>query len=372
MFRHEDTLEALNRSLPLDGKLRAIHAAIKKSFDFVDRIAIALYDDKSDVITTYVYSGEKSPLVHYETTLGQAPSLQKIIKEKRPRVVNDLSVFSSGTHPHTLAIKNQGYGASYTAPMMLNGSLAGFIFFNSYDKGCFTEDALTTLDTYAHLISAITANELLTAKTLLAALRTTNEMIHQRDPETGGHLNRMASFCQLIANDLAASGKYDFDDQFVEDVYLFAPMHDIGKIGIPDKILRKRGRLSEKEFDEMKEHTLKGRQIIDAMIKNFDLGSVLNINVLRNIAEYHHEAVDGSGYPHGASGEEIPIEARIIAVADVFDALTNERPYKPAWSNEEAFSALRRMSKDKLDNDCVEALERNTELVERIQASFKG
>jgi HD-GYP domain-containing protein (c-di-GMP phosphodiesterase class II) len=117
----------------------------------------------------------------------------------------------------------------------------------------------------------------------------------------------------------------------------------------------------------MKTHTLKGREIIDAMLKDFGLDSVQHIDVLRNIAEYHHEAVNGMGYPHGIRGEAIPIEARIIAVADIFDALTSRRPYKRAWSNAEAFTLLRELAGRQLDPDCVEALMKSPAALERIQ-----
>ena len=371
MFEHEDILNDLNRDIPIDEKLRVIHSAAKRQYDFIDRIAVATHDAGSGVLNTFIYSGDRAPLVHYETTLDQAPSLEEIKNTGRPRVVNDLSIFDAGTREHTIRIKNEGYGSSYTCPMFLNGELEGFIFFNSYRKNCFTVQALPVLDVFAHLVAAMVSNEMLTARTLLAALKTSKEMAHQRDPETAGHLNRMARFCHVIAHALAAEGKHDLDDKFIEDVFLFAPMHDIGKIGIPDNVLLKAGKLNDEEFEIMKAHAMKGRQIIDSIIRNFNLGSFLNIDVLRNIAEYHHEAMDGSGYPHGAKGDEIPIEARITAVADIFDALTSERPYKPAWSNKEALAFIKRMAKDKLDKDCVSALEENMTMVERIQARFK-
>ena len=121
----------------------------------------------------------------------------------------------------------------------------------------------------------------------------------------------------------------------------------------------------------MKTHPEKGREIIDSVLKDFSLGTFGHANILRNIAEYHHEAIDGSGYPRGLKGDEIPIEARISAVADVFDALTSRRSYKAPWSNEDAFIMLRQMSNFKLDRDCVEALINNAEKVLEIQQRFR-
>jgi len=121
----------------------------------------------------------------------------------------------------------------------------------------------------------------------------------------------------------------------------------------------------------MKTHVLLGRQVIDSIIRNFEFESYANIDILRNIAQYHHEAIDGSGYPEGLKNEDIPIESKIIAVADIFDALTSKRPYKDAWSNKEAFALLNKLANDKLDQDCVDALYNNREQVEKIQATFQ-
>ena len=111
--------------------------------------------------------------------------------------------------------------------------------------------------------------------------------------------------------------------------------------------------------------------MIDDIIDNFGLDSIEQVNILRNIAEFHHEAVNGSGYPNGKSRDDIPLEARIVAVADVFDALTSRRPYKEAWSNEDAFASLRLLADEKLDRDCVEALIDHRKEVELIQQHFK-
>jgi HD-GYP domain-containing protein (c-di-GMP phosphodiesterase class II) len=180
----------------------------------------------------------------------------------------------------------------------------------------------------------------------------------------------MAEFSRIIAGELAAQGKRTFDDEYLERIYLYAPLHDLGKIGIPDRVLLKAGKLTPAETETMRTHSRKGVEMIDQMIENFGLRHSASVEVLRNIAQYHHEAIDGSGYPAGLKGEAVPIEARIIAVADVFDALTSRRPYKNPWSNDEAFSLLRRLADAQLDRDCVEALARNGDRVKQIQDRF--
>jgi HD-GYP domain-containing protein (c-di-GMP phosphodiesterase class II) len=121
----------------------------------------------------------------------------------------------------------------------------------------------------------------------------------------------------------------------------------------------------------MRSHARRGRVMIDDLLVNFGLDGLQHVNILRNIAEYHHEAVNGGGYPKGLQGDAIPLEARIVAVADVFDALTSRRPYKDAWTNDEAFAALQRLAGEKLDGDCVAALISNRAEIERIQEQFR-
>ena len=121
----------------------------------------------------------------------------------------------------------------------------------------------------------------------------------------------------------------------------------------------------------MRTHARRGREIIDELISNFGLNHFDYVSVLRNIAEFHHEAINGTGYPEGKKGTQIPLEARIVAVADVFDALTSNRPYKKAWSNEEAFAMLKKLAGEKLDRDCVDAMVNNRKEVKEIQEQFK-
>jgi HD-GYP domain-containing protein (c-di-GMP phosphodiesterase class II) len=148
-------------------------------------------------------------------------------------------------------------------------------------------------------------------------------------------------------------------------------MHDVGKIAVPDSILLKPGRLTADEFEVMKTHVARGVEIVDLMCRDFGMRSMPHFGLLRNIVAYHHEAIDGSGYPHGLKGEDIPIEARIAAVADVFDALTSKRPYKEAWSNQRAFDLLKAEAGTKFDPDCVAALVSREEQVVAIQARFE-
>ncbi|HEU5319754.1 MAG TPA: HD domain-containing phosphohydrolase, partial [Methylomirabilota bacterium] len=349
----------------------AVHAEVRRRFPFIARVAVASYDAEVGRVRTLADSSDGGgPLTNYEAPLAATSSLRRLLAAGRPRVVDDLAVFGQGCAEHTLRIRDQGYRASYTLPLSLNGVLWGFLFLDSTRPHVFTPEVLADLDVFAHLVSSLVTHELSTQRLLVAALTTAVEMVHRRDPETGAHLQRMARFARLIAEELGRRGAAGVDDEFVERVFLFAPLHDVGKIAIPDVVLRKPGRLTRQEHDLMKTHAEQGARIVDAIIGNFRLGTLPFVDMLRHVAELHHEAVDGSGYPRGLLGAAIPLEARIAAVADVFDALASSRVYKPAWPNARAFATLRRLAGRTLDPACVDALAARRQDVEAIQERF--
>ena len=370
MNNYQDSLSELNKNITLSEKLRFLHEIIRKRYEFVHRIAVAVYDPKTDLLKTFLHSsGTDDPLSRYEARLGESGALQEIRRTGRPRVVRDFTALESGRKEHTLRIAAQGYRSSYTLPLFMNGVFFGFIFFDSYGTDSFRPEALPDLDLLGHLVSVTVANDLSNIRTMMASVKAARDFTAFRDMELGAHLDRIAHYSRLIARELAPSHR--LDDEFIEHIFLFAPLHDIGKIGIPDAILQKADALDAEEFEAMKAHTRKGREIIDGMLQNFGLESIQHIEILRNIAEYHHEAVNGTGYPRGLKGEDIPLEARIVSAADIFDALTNLRSYKPAWTNAQAFLRLRELAGSKLDGDCVEALIHNAEGVEKIQKRFR-
>jgi HD-GYP domain-containing protein (c-di-GMP phosphodiesterase class II) len=367
---HRDMLEMLNQDLPLKEKLVSAHDAVKIQFPFIQRIAIALYDNDTSMLKTYIHSSnEDNPLDNYETHIDNAPSLKTILDKGLPRVINKMVTMETSKNEHTKRIGRQGYAASYTLPMFNNGVFFGFIFYNSDKSDVFNEKILSELDLYGHLLSLMVIHEISNIQTLTAAIKTTGKISHVRDEETGSHLDRMSRFSRIIALELAET--HSLDDDYIEHIFMFSPLHDIGKIGIPDNILLKPGKLDDEERVIMNTHTTIGGDMIDDLIDNFHLKGLEHIDILRNIALYHHEAVNGKGYPHGLNKDDIPLEARIVAVADVFDALTSKRSYKDAWSNEKAVEILNEMAGEQLDVECVQALLNQLDKVVQIQEQFK-
>ena len=370
LFDHQDRLGSLDQNVNLAIKVQTIHDALRERFAFIQRIAAAVYDPATDTLKTFLHTGEeRCPLTHYTARLADVPSLHEIIEKGRPRVVNDLAIFSDAPGEHTQRITASDYRSSYTMPMYHHGRLFGFLFFNSRDPDCFGEEVLSQIDPFGHLIALTIINDLTMLHTLLASVKTARDMAHARDGETGSHLDRMSRFARVIAE--AVAERYELTDETIEKIFIFSPLHDIGKIAIPDRVLLKPGKLNPDEETLMRTHPVRGREIIDQMLAHFDMGQMQGSDILRNIALFHHESVDGSGYPDGRAGGNIPIEARIVAVADIFDALTSRRPYKPAWSNDDAFAMLRQLSGRKLDEHCVSALIDNRETIEAIQLQFR-
>ncbi|MCK5790173.1 MAG: HD domain-containing protein [Ketobacter sp.] len=370
--KHADPWQGLAEAETVADKLRFMHGVMKDHMPHITRIAVALYDPDTDYLRTFVYSSlEDSPLTHYQAKLADCLSLQEIAASGEPRVVNDLSVFNrhGDEHQHTKAIYDAGLRSSYTLPMVWEGHFLGFVFFNGDAPEVFSERVLTELDVIAHMITLLIFNERTNVRVLLATIKSALDLTHSRDPETGGHLERMSRYSQLIAKNIAELK--GLDDQYVEHILLFAPLHDLGKLAIPDSILLKDGPLDAEEREIMRTHSEQGRSLIDKLLKNYGLNGVTHVDMLRNIALHHHEAWDGTGYPDRLVGNAIPLEARIVAVADVFDALTSRRPYKEAWSNSEAFAKLKEMAGEKLDAECVAALINDKAQIEEIQRVFK-
>jgi HD-GYP domain-containing protein (c-di-GMP phosphodiesterase class II) len=352
-------------------RLICLHDEIKgdSSLAALSRIAVALYDDSSDLLKTFIHSSDgESPLEHVVARMSDMPTLHQLAWTGARRTINDLNAAAEAGQEHAIKLVASGYRSSYTVPIQHKGTFYGFLFFNASMPNFFVAPVVARLRPYAELISMAIMRELDTVRMMQAAVKVIRSVSSARDEETGSHLARMARYARLIAAKLAPA--YDLSDEFVEFVFQFAPLHDVGKVSVPDAILLKPGRLTPEEFDVMKLHVDKGVQIIDLMMQDFGLKSMPHFELLRNIVAFHHEALDGSGYPYGIAGGEIPIEARIAAVADVFDALTSQRPYKPAWSNQDALALLQQQSGTKFDADCVAVLAQNMDLIAEIQSRF--
>ena len=187
------------------------------------------------------------------------------------------------------------------------------------------------------------------------------QLADSRDPETGEHLMRLRSYSQILAEELRRRGPYQnqIDEDFLRDLYRASPLHDIGKVGILDSILRKPGRLTADETEQMKQHVIIGAETLDSASHSTTGGSFLAMAA--EVARFHHERWDGSGYCLGISRLEIPLAARIVALADVYDALVSKRVYKDAMSPKQAYEIIVAESGKHFDPAVVSAYQRSSE-----------
>jgi len=198
------------------------------------------------------------------------------------------------------------------------------------------------------------------------------KLAESRDNETGDHLERMRSYARILSEEFADMEKYQgkLHDNFVDEIYQSTPLHDIGKVGIPDRILLKPGKLTPEEFGIMKHHSQIGGDTLKAADAEAGRDSFLAMG--RDIAYYHHEKWDGSGYPFGLSGTDIPLAARIAALADVYDALSSKRPYKEPFSHEKSKAIILEGRGSHFDPDVVDAFLAREEQFLDIRHSFQG
>jgi putative two-component system response regulator len=205
------------------------------------------------------------------------------------------------------------------------------------------------------LVRVRAGERVLSLETRDVAIFAMAKLAESRDPETGAHLERVRSYSQVLARQLSILPKFSriIDEKYIHLIYLTSPLHDIGKVGIPDCVLLKPGRLSDHEFEIMKQHATFGADTLDAALRQFPEAKFLKM--ARDIAASHHERFDGSGYPAGIKGIDIPLCGRIVAVADVYDALTSKRSYKDAFSHHAARSIILQESGSHFDPDVVDA-----------------
>lgn len=181
------------------------------------------------------------------------------------------------------------------------------------------------------------------------------KLAQSRDDDTGKHLERVQKYCQVIAAELSKQPEYSatVTKEYIKNIVCASALHDIGKVSIPDSILLKPGKLTDEEFAEMKKHTIYGAQTLEEVYKKFGSNTFIKMGI--DIAKYHHERWDGKGYPEGLSGERIPLCARIMAIADVYDALSSRRTYKEAFLHKKCIEIIKEGRGTQFDPAVVDA-----------------
>ena len=211
-------------------------------------------------------------------------------------------------------------------------------------------------DREVHLSTLVEEKTRLVTNVTIALVNALENANRLNDTDTGNHIKRVGEYAAFLA------ASYGCEPDFVKRIRLYAPLHDVGKVGLPDRILRKPGQFTKEEFVEMQQHLVFGASLLT--------GDGLDA-MARNIALYHHERWDGSGYTERLAGEQIPLEARLVAVADVFDALVTERVYKPAFSNEQAVQMIAADAGKHFDPKIVELFLEHQDAIFTIKTSLQ-
>jgi HD-GYP domain-containing protein (c-di-GMP phosphodiesterase class II) len=364
-------IESINNNSSFMETLNFINTTFS-SFVPYNYIGIALINEENHVLeASYGVSDEtivglpgniKGMSWHIDDT-----SLGNLIETGEARIINNLEEYTTGREmkPYNKVLLEAGIRASITLPLKVSGRPVGVIFFSSSRKDIYNIGHLNFLKTLVNSIAIsfnqnIVINDILYSSTLALA-----KLAEARDEDTGEHLIRMKSYAKLI-------GELLYDDNSTEEITLefiemlerFSPLHDIGKVGISDKILLKPGKLTKEEFEEMKKHSVYGAEVLKIAEKNMGSAGKSWFGMGVEIAEGHHERWDGSGYPYGKKEKEIPLSARIVAVADVFDALTSRRPYKEAYDLNTALAILLEGRGKHFDPEIIDLFIKNKDKIE--------
>lgn len=336
-----------NRTASLSTELSDLHDRILEQCPSVVRVSCVTYDQHAGMLHTFLNSTrEGSPLTAYEFPLSESHSLSEIVSARQSRYVPDIQSSIAPDRRHSNWLLAQGYKSSLTVPVFLGERFLGFVFYNSSELDGFTPDLHSCLEYYAKLGFGY-------IEEVETPLRIAMSVFLRRDFETGEHIKRVAAYAELIARKLAKEGKVD--DEFVHLIFVAAPLHDIGKIGIPDKILHKPGALTDEEYALIKTHVTAGVEMLDEILTNLPTVPPAVKTIFTNVVAQHHEKLDGTGYPRGLRASEVSIEGRILGVVDIFDALTVRRPYKDPWSTTEALKYLRKLAQqNQLDAEIVD------------------
>jgi HD-GYP domain-containing protein (c-di-GMP phosphodiesterase class II) len=288
--------------------------------------------------------------------------LGKAMEERKPLHLPDLEQTAAEDVNAEFAARlaEDGRRSALFFPLSVEGDWSAMVAFAVSTRDAYTPEHLELLGNIAVQVAHGFEKTVVTENLVITAVAGLAKLAESRDLDTGDHLTRMARYSALIAEELGREGPYTarVNADLVRDIFRFAPRHDIGKVGIPDSILLKPGKLGSEEWHEMRRHPIIGGEVLRRCEMQMNAVGHSMFQIAIEIAECHHENFNGTGYPSGLSGEDIPLSARVVTAADVFDALTSRRPYKEAWSVEQALILFREDEGQQFDPVVVAAMER--------------
>lgn len=293
------------------------------------------------------------------------------VKGISQHLISENGVVSEVDCDHVDKITDTGItGKMIQVPIRFNSAVLGYVYFEYSNTRQMDRD-IKFIKHLENTISFTFYKGILFKEMLAIVTDGLANLAESRDPETRKHLIRMSAYANIVAKKLYEKGYDGIDAQFIENILISAPMHDIGKVSVPDHILLKPGKLTDEEFDQMKIHTVEGGRVLEQIDEEFKQFDLHLFKMAKDIALGHQEKFNGSGYPNGLSGDDIPLAARIASVADVFDALTSKRPYKDAFSLEKSYAIIKESRGTHFDPNVVDTFFDAQEDIERVYHNFK-
>lgn len=303
-------------------------------------------------------------------------TLTSILRNKQSIIMDDLDEVYK-TRPKSKSLKlimSEGIKSNLMLPLIMGDIVFGVVFFSSSEKAFFTERHKKAAEKLLKEISSHFNSAYFTKIILSKITNSFSELVDKKDNETGDHISRMVAYSVVIAEGLLniENPEYKVNRRFVLEIERNASSHDIGKVAIPDEILKKPGKLTDEEWTIMKTHTDVGGDIFKSFREGLEFFETDFYEYSEEIARYHHERWDGSGYPEGLTGPNIPLSARIVAIGDVFDALTSKRHYKDGFSFEKSVEIIKESAGSHFDPVLVEVFMSNISSIHRIYNKYGG
>lgn len=366
--------ELLNKGSSIKDSLEFVFDSFKEDIP-CNRVAIALLDGSGKFYSQAIRSDYPPVLEEgYSISLSDT-SLCELVNNMTYRIINNyieyLEKFPQ-SEPTKMIIQ-EGIRSSIACPLVTNNICIGVMLFSSKQPDIYNEKHVNLVKTIANNMAISIEKNLLVDDLILASITGFARLVESKDSDTGLHLERMRNYSRIIAEALSKKEKYKavIDKQYIEDIFKFSPLHDIGKVGIADGILMKPAKLTSEEFEVMKKHAVIGADVLRKASSNLLRNGRHYFDIAIQIAEGHHEKFNGKGYPYGLEGDNIPLAARIVTVADVFDALTSKRVYKNAMNINASLQMLKDESAKSFDPDAVEALLESLDHINEIYGKYQ-
>jgi len=387
-----EIISMLNRGKSTEDIFHSLNTTLKKIIPFETLALMIINKHSEEVQTRLVVPLEQTNFTTDISFNMKDPLLKDVSLTKALLSIDDVHDFP-GAYPESAFLKfiiDGGFKSLLILPLIMKDATRGFLLFASDMVAAFFKSHITFLESIGgqisfsiergelideieqhtknleHTVEIRTKEILKTQKTTIFAL---SKIAETRDRTTGDHLDRIRNYCVLLAQIMKYTGSEEITNQFIRDLYDSSILHDIGKVGIPDTILLKTGALTPEELKIMLQHTTIGYEALKSASR--DLGEDSFLKMALDITRYHHERWDGSGYPFGLKGEEIPLSARIVTIADVYDALTTARPYKDALSHEESIEIMKKES-HKYDPRLFQIFIDNSDEFNEIRMRFRS